>query len=39
MGKGKTFRTQHTGLPDMPAAHKKRGSGDRKRKSRTSSRN
>ena len=38
-GEGKTFRTQHTGLPDTPANRGKRGSGGRKRKSRTSSRN
>ena len=38
-GEGKTFRTQHTGLPDAPATRGKRGSGGRKRKSRTSSRN
>ena len=37
-GEGKTFRTQHTGLPDMPPARGKRGSGSRKRKPRNSSR-
>ena len=37
-GKGKTFRTQHTGLPDAPSTRGKRGSGNRKRKARTSPR-
>ena len=38
-GAGKTFRTQHTGLPDVPGARGKRGTAGRKRKSRASSRN
>jgi uncharacterized radical SAM protein YgiQ len=38
-GAGKTFRTQHTGLPDVPGARGKRGNAGRKRKSRASSRN
>ncbi len=32
LGKGKTFRTQHTGLPEVPSTQGKRGGGSRKRK-------